>query len=129
MKFSVTIILIFLYSLIYAQSVEYSVECITNDSCFLKEVSTGATSKDEPRAQSTTSYRLFRSLEEYDKIVSGIRQQAGEELKKSMEAATKANQMVSEANNMNARANAMNQLADKIQAVRPNKNADRAAKD
>lgn len=90
---------------ISAQSVSYSVECIKPDSCFLKEVSAVRANESEPRAQIVTTYKLFRSLSEFDAIVSAVQKQAADELSKGME--------------MVKRANEMNAIADKLRAVRP----------
>lgn len=105
MKFVFAIALLFASLAVKSQSVVYSVECPKPDSCFLKEVSTGASTTQEPRPQAITSWRFFRTLEEYDAIVSDIRKQAAEELKNGMEQVDKAR--------------GMNAVADKIDAVRP----------
>lgn len=105
MKFLFSITLFFLALSIKAQNVSYSVECPKPDSCFLKEVSVGAPTSQEPRPQATTSYRYFKTLEEFDEVVNNIRKQASEELAKGMEIVD--------------RARSMNLIADKIQGVRP----------
>lgn len=92
-----------------AQSVSYSVECITPDSCFLKEVSLGVPTEQDPRPQSITSYKFFRSIQEFDQIAATIRKQAADETKKAMEILD--------------RARSMNGIADKIEAVRPKEKA------
>ena len=105
MKFSTVTALLFISLFANAQGAIYSVDCPKPDSCFLKEVSTGQPSANEPRPQTVTSYKFFRTLTDFDAIVSGIRKQASDELAKGMQQVNTAN--------------AMNAVADKIEAVKP----------
>ncbi len=88
-----------------AQVAQYSVECPKPDSCFLKEVTTAAATAQEPRPQTVTAWRLFRSQQEFDMIVASVRKQAADELSKGMEIVD--------------RARALSAIADKIEAARP----------
>lgn len=104
-----------LFISLFAQAqATYSVDCPKPDSCFLKEVSTGVPSANEPRPQAVTSYKFFRTAVDFDAITQGIRKQASEELAKGMEQVN--------------RANAMNAVADKIEAVKPKKQQPETAK-
>lgn len=96
--------LLFISIFVQAQAT-YTVDCPKPDSCFLKEVSTGAPSANEPRPGTVISYKFFRTTAEFDAIILGIRKQASDELSKGMEQVN--------------RANAMNAVADKIEAVKP----------
>lgn len=99
----------FLFSIIaffaQAQSATYSVECPKPDSCFLKEVSSGAPTAQDPRPQTVTSYKFFRSVSEFDQIVSAIRAASAKKMEEGMK-------LVDEARGINT-------VADKIQAARP----------
>lgn len=107
MKFISTSIFCLIAIFSQAQNVSYSVECPKSDSCFLKEVVSSVANDKAPRPQVTTTYTLFRSLDEYDAIIAAIRKQASEDLTKGMDIVDKARMMSA--------------VADKIQAVRPKK--------
>jgi len=95
MRFFATLIFIAIAFSASAQS--YSVECPKPDSCFLKEISVGPVSAQNPRPQTVVSYTYFRGPEELQKIVDSVRKQAAEQLEKGM-------QIVNTANSMNAAA-------------------------
>jgi hypothetical protein len=88
-----------------AQSVSYSIEYFRADSFFVKEVSTGAATAKEPKPTTQTTYRLFRSVQEFDAAVEEIRKQAKAEQDKAMESLNKSK--------------AIEEIAEKIKAVRP----------
>lgn len=107
MKVSFAFALLIFAITIQAQSASYSVECPKPDSCFLREISTGPVTAQDPRPQTVTSYRLFRSAAEFEKIVSDIRAAGAKKLEEGMK-------IVEEARGINA-------IADKIQAAWPKK--------
>jgi len=78
-KFALTALFALLLTAAQAQSA-YTVDCPKQDSCFLVEISTGPTIKGEPRPSVTINYRFFRTKEEFDAIVSAIREQANKEI-------------------------------------------------
>ena len=105
-KFGTTFFLMLFASFCFAQS-SYSIDCPKPDSCFLKEVTVSATDEANPRPQTVTSYRLFRSQHELDGILSAIRKQADEAFEKSMELLNTSNEL--------------RKVANKIEAIRPKK--------
>lgn len=58
----------------------YTVECPAKDSCFLVEISTAQMINGEPRPSVTINYRFFRTKDEFDGIVSMIKEQANKEI-------------------------------------------------
>ena len=92
-KITITTRLIFLAALISAQSVTYSIEYVRADSFFVKEVSTGAATASEPKPQTQTTYRLFRSIADFDAAIELIRKQAKDERDKAFEWCGKAQEI------------------------------------
>lgn len=81
----------------------YTIDCPRQDSCFLVETSVAET-KGEPRPSVTINYRLFRTKQEFDAIVTAIKDQANKEISAGVD-----------------RSRFMNSVADKIQAAWPPK--------
>ena len=103
-KITTTTLSILIFGALQAQTLDYSIECPKPDSCFLREVSTATPTAQEPRPQSTVSWRLFRSWAEFDGLIELVRKQAREESAKGMELMKKAE--------------TMNLVADKIKAAK-----------
>jgi len=96
--------LVLLTTGLQAQTLDYSIDCPKPDSCFLREVSTAAPTAQEPRPQSSVSWRLFKSWAELDAVIEVVRKQAREEAAKGMELLKKSE--------------TMNAVADKIKAAK-----------
>jgi hypothetical protein len=112
-KITATTILILIFGAIQAQTLDYSIDCPKPDSCFLREVSTAAPTAQEPRPQSSVSWRLFRSWADLDAVIELVRKQARDEAAKGMELMKKAETMNLVADKIKAAKDAQTATADK----------------
>ena len=90
-----------LFALALSAQTTYTVDCPRQDSCFLVETSVAET-KGEPRPSVTINYRFFRTKQEFDAIITTIKDQANKEISAGVD-----------------RSRFMISVADKIQAAWP----------
>ena len=102
MKFFATL-LFSAFSLALSAQTTYSIDCPKQDSSFLVETSVAET-KGEPRPSVTINYRFFRTKQEFDAIITTIKDQANKEISAGVD-----------------RSRFMISVADKIQAAWPKK--------
>lgn len=102
MRFFITLIFS-VFALALSAQTTYTVDCPRQDSCFLVETSVAET-KGEPRPSVTINYRFFRTKQEFDAIITTIKDQANKAISNGVD-----------------QSRFMNGIAEKIQAAWPKK--------